>query len=105
MIPSSWPNRPRSSGFTSIRRTVPWCLRRTRSRTSRPSNAPRAISGWTTLFAALNVATGEVKAAHYKRHRWIEFLDFMNRVAADHPGREIHVALDNLDTHKSKRDL
>ena len=28
----------------------------------------------------------------------------MNRVVADHPGREIHVVLDNLNTHKPKRD-
>jgi transposase len=61
--------------------------------------------GTTTLFAALNVATGEVKAAHYKRRRRVEFLDFMNRVIADHPDRQIHVVLDNLNTHKPKRDL
>lgn len=61
--------------------------------------------GTTTLFAALNVATGEVKAAHYRRRRRIEFLDFMNSVLADYHGREIHVVLDNLNTHKPKRDL
>jgi len=60
--------------------------------------------GTTTLFAALNVATGEVKAAHYRRRRRLEFLAFMNSVLADHPGREIHVVLDNLNTHKPKRD-
>lgn len=60
--------------------------------------------GTTTLFAALDVATGLVKAGHYRRRRRIEFLDFMNRVIAEHPGREIHVILDNLNTHKPKRD-
>ena len=60
--------------------------------------------GTTTLFAALNVATGEVQARHYKRRRRREFLDFMNRVVAAHPDREIHVVLDNLNTHKPKRD-
>lgn len=61
--------------------------------------------GTTTLFAALNVATGHVMAAHHQRRRRIEFLDFMNSVVASHPGREIHVVLDNLNTHKPKRDL
>jgi transposase len=60
--------------------------------------------GTSTLFAALNVASGEVTARHYKRRRRIEFLDFMNQVVAAHPGREIHVVLDNLNTHKPKRD-
>ena len=60
--------------------------------------------GTTTLFAALDVATGQVTTSHYRRRRRIEFLDFMNRVVADHPDREIHVVLDNLNTHKPKRD-
>jgi len=52
--------------------------------------------GTTTLFAALEVATGLVKAGHYRRRRRLEFLHFMNRVVAEHPGREIHVILDHL---------
>jgi transposase len=60
--------------------------------------------GTTTLFAALNVATGEIRARHTKRRRRLEFLDFMNQLVADHPDREIHVILDNLNTHKPKRD-
>jgi len=60
--------------------------------------------GTTTLFAALNVATGEVRAGHYKRRRRREFLDFMNRVVAAHGERQIHVVLDNLNTHKPPRD-
>ena len=60
--------------------------------------------GTTTLFAALNVASGEVVGRHYKRRRRVEFLDFMNRVVAAYPGREIHVVLDNLSTHKPTRD-
>jgi transposase len=60
--------------------------------------------GTSTLFAAFEVATGQVIAAHKKRRRRIEFLDFMNRIVAAHPGREIHVILDNLNTHKPKRD-
>jgi len=60
--------------------------------------------GTTTLFAAFDVASGEVMARHYKRRRRVEFLDFMNRIVAACPDKEIHVVLDNLNTHKPKRD-
>lgn len=60
--------------------------------------------GTTTLFAALNIATGQVQAGHYQRRRRVEFLDFMDRVLAQHPDRELHVVLDNLSTHKPKHD-
>jgi transposase len=60
--------------------------------------------GTSTLFAALDVASGEVRAGHYRRRRRVEFLSFMNQVVAAYPGREIHVVLDNLSTHKPKRD-
>jgi transposase len=60
--------------------------------------------GTTTLFAALDIATGEVKTGHYARRRRREFLDFMNEIVTDNPGREVHVILDNLNTHKPKRD-
>jgi transposase len=60
--------------------------------------------GTSTLFAALNVASGEVQAGHYQRRRREEFLDFMNQVLAEHPEGEIHVVLDNLSTHKPKED-
>ncbi len=72
----------------------------------------RALSGFshdytrhetTTLFAALQVATGQVRAGHYTRRRR-EFLDFMNGVVAAYPHREMHVVLDNLSTHKPKSD-
>ena len=60
--------------------------------------------GTSTLFAALEVASGEVQVGHYSRRRRREFLDFMNDVVAAHPGRELHVIVDNLNTHKPKRD-
>ena len=60
--------------------------------------------GTTTLFAALDIATGEVRTKHYGRRRRIEFLDFMNCIVAAHPKRQIHVILDNLNTHKPKTD-
>jgi transposase len=61
--------------------------------------------GTTTLFAALNVRSGEITGRHYQRRRRVDFLDFMNRVVKQHEGQEIHVILDNLVTHKPKRDL
>jgi transposase len=60
--------------------------------------------GTTTLFAALETATGLVKTGHFQRRRRKEFLAFMNELVADHPGRELHVIVDNLNTHKPKRD-
>src|SRR6476661_2664820 len=60
--------------------------------------------GTTTLFAAFDIATGKVTGRQYKRRRRLEFLDFMNRVVAQNAGREIHVILDNLNTHKPKND-
>jgi transposase len=56
--------------------------------------------GTTTLFAALEVATGRIIAAHSKRRRRVEFLGFMNSIVAAFPDRELHVILDNLNTHK-----
>jgi transposase len=50
--------------------------------------------GATTLFAALEISTGLVKAAHYHRRRRREFLDFMNEIVAEQGHREIHVVLD-----------
>jgi transposase len=61
--------------------------------------------GTSTLIAALETATGQVIAGHYQRRRRAEFLDFMNRVVSAHPDREIHVIVDNLSTHKPKRDM
>jgi transposase len=54
--------------------------------------------GTTTLFA--EVATGKIIAAHSKRRRRIEFLGFMNNVVAAFSDHELHVILDNLNTHK-----
>ena len=49
--------------------------------------------GTTTLFAALEVATGKIIATHSKRRRRVEFLDFMNSLAAAasrHPRQPQH---------------
>jgi transposase len=57
--------------------------------------------GTTTLFAALEIATGKITAdACYPRHRHQEFLRFLKKVAAAHPATDLHVVLDNYGTHK-----
>jgi transposase len=62
-------------------------------------------NGTSTLFAAFEVATGQVTVAHKKRRRRVEFLDFMNEIVAGQPtDTAIHVILDNLNTHKPKND-
>ena len=60
--------------------------------------------GTTTLFAALEVSTGLVRTAHYPRRRRREFLDFMNNIVTLYGDTELHVVLDNLNTHKPKND-
>ena len=60
--------------------------------------------GTTTLFAALEVATGLVTTGHFRRRRRREFLAFMNEMVAAYPDQDLHVILDNLNTHKPKRD-
>jgi transposase len=56
--------------------------------------------GTTTLFAALDVATGKVTAACHPRHRHQEFLRFLKQVARAHPGGELHLVMDNYAAHK-----
>lgn len=60
--------------------------------------------GTTTLFAALDITTGLVKTGHFKRRRRREFLSFMNEIVKEYQGKDIHVVLDNLRTHKPKND-
>jgi transposase len=56
--------------------------------------------GTTTLFAALEVATGRITAdACYPRHRNGEFLAFLKQVAKAHPRVKLHVVCDNYGTH------
>src|SRR3954462_11634654 len=57
-------------------------------------------NGTTTLFAALEVATGQVTDRCYDRHGKAEFLDFLTLVARSYPHQRLHVVLDNYHTHK-----
>ena len=56
--------------------------------------------GTTTLFAALEIATGKITAAVKPRHRHQEFLAFLKRVAKAYPHRELHLVMDNYAAHK-----
>jgi transposase len=57
-------------------------------------------NGTTTLFAALDVATGRVEQACLPRHRHQEFLRFLRQVAKAYPKVKLHLVLDNYATHK-----
>ena len=57
--------------------------------------------GTTTLFAALDVASGEVISQCKKRHRHQEFLSFLRHIDANVPDDlDIHLIVDNYATHK-----
>jgi len=57
--------------------------------------------GTLNLFAALEVATGEVKTAITQLKRREEFLQFMDQIVTETPAdQELHVILDNYCTHK-----
>jgi transposase len=56
--------------------------------------------GTTTLFAALEVATGKVTDACHPRHTHAEFLAFLKQVAKAYPRVQLHIVCDNYGTHK-----
>jgi len=60
-------------------------------------------NGTTTLFAALNVATGEVIGECHPRHRHQEFLKFLKQLDKEVSGKELHLVLDNYSTHKHEK--
>lgn len=60
--------------------------------------------GTTSLFAALDIATGKVIGQCHRQHRHQEFLRFLNKIEAEVPaGMEIHLVLDNYATHKTPK--
>ena len=60
--------------------------------------------GTSTLFAALEIATGKVTGACKPRHRHQEFLAFLKQVARAYPdtgdGQQLHLVMDNYAAHK-----
>lgn len=61
--------------------------------------------GTTSLFAALDVATGKVIGECHRRHRHQEFLKFLDLVDSKLPPdeKEVHLVLDNYGTHKAPK--
>jgi len=60
-------------------------------------------NGTTTLFAALNIATGGVIGECHHRHRHQEFLRFLKQLDKEVPDKELHLILDNYGTHKHEK--
>ena len=61
-------------------------------------------NGTLSLYAAFNTRTGEVLGKTVHRHTSQEFVAFLEKlVAANKRKREIHVILDNLSAHKTRR--
>lgn len=61
-----------------------------------------ARHGTTSLFAALEVATGKVIGKTYRRHRSREFRQFLDEIDAAVPADlDVHLVLDNYGTHKT----
>jgi len=59
-------------------------------------------NGTTSLFAALDVATGEVIGACHRRHRAVEFKKFLNMIDEQVPKTlDVHLIMDNYATHKT----
>jgi len=57
--------------------------------------------GVTSLFAALDVASGVTISNCYRRHRHQEFLQFLNEIESNLPaGPDVHLIMDNYATHK-----
>jgi len=60
--------------------------------------------GVTSLFAAMDVASGVTISSCYRRHRQQEFLRFLNEVDENlPPGLDVHLVMDNYGTHKVSR--
>jgi hypothetical protein len=64
----------------------------------------RIRHGTTSLFAALDIATGAVIGKCYKRHRATEYLDFLKKLDAAMPeGPKVHLVMDNSATQKTPK--
>src|SRR6202011_590025 len=60
-------------------------------------------NGTTSLYAALEIATGEVTGACYPQHRHQEFIAFLDQLVKALPGRPLHIVLDNSSTHSTPK--
>ena len=88
------------TGIQALNRTKP-------SLPMRPGQVERRThdyvrNGVVDLFAALNIATGQVFTRFDKQHRAVEFIKFLNVIEANVPaGLDVHVVMDNASTHKT----
>ena len=57
-------------------------------------------NGTTSLFAALEVASGRVEGRCFDRHTHAEFIEFLNILAKKYPRLDLHLICDNYGTHK-----
>jgi transposase len=107
------------SASISTRRSGRWCCAWMRRAASRPWTVPRRClpmmpgmperrthdyvrSGTTTLFAALDVASGQVIGSVHRRRRAIEFRKFLATIDSQVPAElDVHLICDNLSTHKT----
>ena len=74
-------------------------------RPGQPERRPHDYTrhGITSLFAALDIATGRIIGKCYPRHRSREFRRFLDQVEAATPsGLDVHVVMDNYATHKTQ---
>ena len=61
-------------------------------------------NGTTSLYAALNIQSGEVLGSLHEHHRAIEFLAFLKRIDASVPDHlTVHLILDNASSHKTPK--
>ena len=61
-------------------------------------------NGTSSLYAALNVGSGEVISSLHQRHRAIEFLKFLKTIEATVPAHlDVHLVLDNASSHKTPK--
>ncbi len=58
--------------------------------------------GTSSLFAALDLATGKIISSMHRRHRHQEFLKFLKKIDAEVPAElDVHLICDNYGTHKT----
>jgi transposase len=88
------------SGVQALDRTAPLLPMRPGQIERRTHDYSR--HGTTSLFAALEVATGKVIGACHPRHRSVEFRKFLDHIDASVPSDlDVHIILDNYGTHKT----
>ena len=76
----------------------------TQGKTMRAYQSTYKRHGTLNLFAALEVATGEIITSVTQTKTRQDFIQFMDEVVAEYPNQEIHVILDNYCTHKKNEE-